>query len=88
MADIHLGATTLITRTADPGHRQDVRHADLHAWWTHYLTPLAARFPMLLEKYAGDEAALAIVDEAVREDQLRREHPDIYSHEYIVARPA
>lgn len=60
---------------------------DDEAWWTHYMTPLAARFPMLLQKYAGDDEALATIDEAVREDQLRKEYPDTYSYEYIVGRP-
>ena len=57
-------------------------------WWTHYMTPLAARFPMLLEKYAGDEEALSVINESVMEDRLRREHPETYSYEYVVARPA
>jgi len=43
---------------------------------------------MLLEKYAGEGAALAVIDETVREDHLRRERPDACSHEHIVARPA
>jgi SAM-dependent methyltransferase len=60
---------------------------DDEAWWTHYMTPLAARIPMLQRKYAGDEAALAVIDEALLEDRLRRERPDAYSYEYIVARP-
>lgn len=60
---------------------------DDEAWWTHYMTPLAARLPMLRQKYAGDEEALAVIDEAETEDRLRRERPDAYSYEYIVARP-
>ncbi len=43
---------------------------------------------MLVEKYAGDKEALSVIHESVMEDHLRREHPETYSYEYIVARPA
>ena len=56
------------------------------AWWEHYMTPLAAKLPALFEKYEGDEAALAVVEEARREDELRRRYPDAYGYEFIVAR--
>jgi SAM-dependent methyltransferase len=56
------------------------------SWWTHYMTPLAAKFPALLDKYDGDEEALAIVGESMEEDRIRREYPDTYGYEFIVAR--
>jgi len=56
------------------------------AWWERYMTPLATKLPALFEKYAGDEAALAVVEETRREDELRRQYPDAYGYEFIVAR--
>lgn len=56
------------------------------SWWTDYMTPLAARIPMLLEKYADDEAALATINEAVEEDRIRREYGETYGYEFYIAR--
>jgi SAM-dependent methyltransferase len=56
------------------------------SWWTHYQTPLDARIPALLEKYAGDEAALAVINESVEEHRIRRQYPETYGYEFYVAR--
>ena len=39
-------------------------------------------------KYAGDEAALAVINETVEEHRIRREFPDAYGYEFYVARCA
>jgi SAM-dependent methyltransferase len=56
------------------------------SWWTHYQTPLDAKLPELREKYAGDEAALAVIDETAEEHRISREFPDVYGYEFYVAR--
>jgi SAM-dependent methyltransferase len=56
------------------------------SWWTHYQTPLEARIPSLRAKYAGDEAALAVIDETLDEHRIRREYPKTYGYEFYVAR--
>ncbi len=58
------------------------------SWWTHYQTPLEARIPALLEKYADDEEALALVHETVEEHRIRREYPETYGYEFYIARCA
>ena len=56
------------------------------SWWTDYQTPLDAKIPGLLEKYAGDEAELALINETVQEHRIRREFGDTYGYEFYVAR--
>lgn len=56
------------------------------AWWDDYYTPLEARLPGLREKYADDEAALAIVAAAEQEIEMRRRYADAYGYEFFIAR--
>ena len=56
------------------------------SWWTHYQTPLEAKFPALRAKYADDEAALAVVEEAAEEHRICREYPGTYGYEFYIAR--
>lgn len=56
------------------------------SWWTYYGTPLEARIPALRERYAGDEAALAVIEEVIDEHAIRRAYPDSYGYEFYVAR--
>ena len=56
------------------------------SWWTHYQAPLEARIPGLLEKYAGDKSALAVIDGTVAEHRIRRLYPETYGYEFYVAR--
>jgi SAM-dependent methyltransferase len=56
------------------------------AWWDEYLAPLEAKLPGLVAKYAGDEAALAIVDSTRREIDLRRRYPESFGYEFLAAR--
>jgi hypothetical protein len=55
-------------------------------WWDDYYTPLEAKLPTLSERYAGDDAALAIVESAAREIEVRRRYPASYGYEFVVAR--
>ncbi len=76
-----------LERIAAAGY-EVVGHFTLPAesWWTHYQTPLEARIPALLEKYGGDEAALAVINGTVEEHRIRREYPETYGYEFFIAR--
>jgi SAM-dependent methyltransferase len=54
------------------------------AWWEDYYTPLEAKVPALLEKYAGDEVALKVVRATAREIEMRRRFGDWYGYEFFV----
>ena len=56
------------------------------SWWTHYQTPLEAKFPALRVKYADDEAALAVIEEAADEHRICRQYPGTYGYEFYIAR--
>lgn len=56
------------------------------AWWDDYYTPLAEKFPRLLEKYAGDESALSVVKMAQEEQRVRRDFGCSYGYEFFVVR--
>jgi ubiquinone/menaquinone biosynthesis C-methylase UbiE len=55
-------------------------------WWDHYYAPLVAKLPALRGRYSGDGAALAIVESAAREIDVRRRFPGSYGYEFFVAR--
>ena len=55
-------------------------------WWDQNYTPLEANLSALSERYAGDHAALAIVESAAREIEVRRRYPASYGYEFFVAR--
>jgi len=57
-----------------------------NAWWDHYYTPLEQKLPGLLQKYAGDEQALAIVKMTETEIAMRRNFATCYGYEFFVAR--
>lgn len=54
------------------------------AWWEYYYTPLKAKLPTLLEKYAGDDEALRIIVTTKREIEMRRRFGDWYGYEFFV----
>ena len=56
------------------------------SWWTHYQTPLEAKFPELRARYADDPAALAVVEEAANEHRIFRQYPGTYGYEFYIAR--
>ena len=58
------------------------------AWWDDYYTPLAEKFPRLLEKYAGDEIGLSVVKAAQEEQRVRRDHGTSFGYEFFVAQVA
>ena len=58
------------------------------AWWTHYYTPLATKLPGLLEKYAGDDEALSVVETTHREIDMRRRFGQSYGYEFFIAQKA
>ncbi|WP_038097404.1 class I SAM-dependent methyltransferase [Thioalkalivibrio sp. HK1] len=56
------------------------------AWWEPYYTPLLARLPALEEKYAKDEAGLAVIAAERREIEMRRRFSNVYGYEFYIAR--
>jgi SAM-dependent methyltransferase len=56
------------------------------SWWTHYQTPLEAKFPALRAQHADDPEALALIDEAANEHRICREYPGTYGYEFYIAR--
>jgi len=56
------------------------------AWWDDYYTPLEAKLPTLRARYAGDDAALAVVAGSEREIEMRRRFRDAYGYVFFVAR--
>jgi len=56
------------------------------AWWEDYYTPLAKKLPTLKQKYAGDEAALAIVSTTENEIEIRQRFGPTYGYQFFVAR--
>lgn len=59
---------------------------DEAAWWDDYYTPLEAKLPAMKAKYAGDEAALAVVAQSEAEIALRRDRPGDYGYEFFIGR--
>ena len=55
-------------------------------WWDRYYTRLEAKLPALRARYAGDEAALAIVADSEREITLRRRAAEWYGYAFFVGR--
>ena len=56
------------------------------AWWEDYYTPLEAKLPALRARYAGDDAALGIVETTAREIEIRRRYGDSYGYVFFVGR--
>lgn len=57
------------------------------AWWDGYYGPLSARVDALRERFAGDRAALAVLDEHDREIDCFRNYSDAYGYAFFVAQP-
>ncbi len=76
-----------LARIGDCGY-EIVGHFTLpnEAWWSHYYTPLADNLVAMREKYALDPRALEFIGESEEEQRIRREFPDTYGYEFIVAR--
>ena len=56
------------------------------AWWDDFYTPMERRIVELRGKYAGDEEALAVLDEIAEEPAMHRRYSDYYAYEFFVAR--
>jgi SAM-dependent methyltransferase len=54
------------------------------SWWTHYYTPLEERLARLRSRHAGDEAALAALDEEAREIEMFRAYHEHYGYVFYV----
>jgi SAM-dependent methyltransferase len=55
------------------------------SWWAYY-GPLEERLRELRRRHAGDEVALAVVDEAQAEVEMYRRHGGSYGYEMFVCR--
>ena len=58
------------------------------AWWQNYYTPLEEKLPALIDRYAGDEEALAVIDMTRREIEMRRHFGQSYGYQFFVAEKA
>jgi SAM-dependent methyltransferase len=56
------------------------------AWWDDFYTPMEARIAELRTDHAGDDEALAILDELAQEPEMHRRHAAYYGYEFYVAR--
>jgi SAM-dependent methyltransferase len=56
------------------------------AWWDEFYTPMEARIAALRAAYAGDDEALAILDQLAAEPETHRRHAAFYGYEFFVAR--
>ena len=56
------------------------------AWWDDFYTPMEARIAQLRDKYAGDAAASAVLEQIAEEPRMHRLHCDFYAYEFFVAR--
>jgi cyclopropane fatty-acyl-phospholipid synthase-like methyltransferase len=54
------------------------------AWWEPYYKPIEARIAQLREKYLGNAAAQAILDEHAREVEMYRKYSRWYGYEFYV----
>ena len=56
------------------------------AWWDDFYTPMETRIAELRGKYAGDDEALAVLDQLAEEPEMHRHYSDFYAYEFFVAR--
>ena len=54
------------------------------AWWDDYYDPLEQRLRMLRINYRDAPHAIAQIEEAQRELDLRRKYPDLYGYVFFV----
>lgn len=77
----------IVSIIAEAGY-QTLDHFTLpdHAWWDDYYTPLSTRLQSLEKKYAGDEAAMAVIELTKKELAIREQFSASYGYEFFVAR--
>ncbi len=56
------------------------------AWWSDFYTPMQHRIEKLRGQYAGNDEAVAILDQIAQEPEMHRRHSDCYAYEFFVAR--
>jgi len=56
------------------------------AWWDDFYSPMERRIEELRGKYAGDAAALGVLDQLAQEPEMHRRYSDYYAYEFFVAR--
>lgn len=56
------------------------------AWWDDFYTPMEIRIEELRVKYAGDDEALAVLDQLAQEPEMHRKFSDFYAYEFFVIR--
>jgi SAM-dependent methyltransferase len=56
------------------------------AWWDDFYMPMETRIAELRGKYAGDDEALAVLDQLAEEPEMHRHYSDFYAYEFFVAR--
>ncbi|MHC4923191.1 MAG: SAM-dependent methyltransferase [Planctomycetota bacterium] len=83
-----MGAVADLLETIDSSPWTLVDHFQLpeQAWWDDFYTPMERRLAEMREKYAGDEAALSILDTLDREPSMYREHASTFGYEFFVLR--
>jgi hypothetical protein len=54
------------------------------AWWDDYYDPMEQRLRMLRDQYRSVPHAIAQIDQAQRELDVRRKHPDCYGYVFFV----
>jgi ubiquinone/menaquinone biosynthesis C-methylase UbiE len=83
MTDVETRVAALRTIGYEPLGHVTLPDSD---WWADYYTPLEAKLPSLYDKYAGDEAALRLIETTRREIDLRRRFAEWYGYEILVGR--
>jgi hypothetical protein len=56
------------------------------AWWDDFYAPMQRRIEELRSKFAGDAAALSVLDQLAREPEMHRRHSEYYAYEFFVVR--
>lgn len=56
------------------------------AWWEDFYTPMQHRIEELRGKYAGNDEALAVLDQIAQEPEMHRRHSEWYAYEFFVLR--
>jgi SAM-dependent methyltransferase len=56
------------------------------AWWDDFYTPMESQIQEMRRKYAGDEEAVAVLDQLARETDMHRKYSRCYAYEFFIAR--
>jgi len=83
-----MGTVPDMLETIARGGFEIVEHFTLpnEAWWEDFYTPMLQRVEELQSRYAGDEEALAILEQIAQEPEMHRQHSDTYAYEFFITR--